>query len=148
MVGGPACCVLCLLCAWLSHMLESVLDGLQQNAKPTQCLALIAGELRQLVRNCEDLKAAGDVAAHKAAKSPLLSQPGGRKRGVLMSPSRSPSPITSSPFTHPGVYETAWLLWVLHVTSLGSPCIGKTAASEFAMDPALFPSAELYIPGC
>ncbi|BDA46877.1 hypothetical protein COCOBI_09-3300 [Coccomyxa sp. Obi] len=62
------------------------------------------GELRQLVRDCEDLKAksAGDVAAHKAAMSPSLSQPGGRKRGVLLSPSRSPSPITSSPFSHPG----------------------------------------------
>ncbi len=73
---------------------------------------LVAGELRQLVRDCEDVKAkfAVDVAAHKAAKSPLLSQPGGRKRGVLLSPLRSPSPITSSPLSHPGANDTAWLL--------------------------------------
>lgn len=55
---------------------------------------LYTGELRQLVRECEDLEAvpSPSAAARVSDLSPLLSQPGGRKRGVLLSPSRSPSP--------------------------------------------------------
>ncbi len=53
-----------------------------------------AGELRQLVRECENLEAVASprAVARVAELSPLLSQPGGRKRGVLLSPSRSPIP--------------------------------------------------------
>ncbi len=47
-----------------------------------------ADVLRQLVRECEELKATERL-------SPLLSSPGGHKRGVLLSPSRSCSPIHS-----------------------------------------------------